>query len=179
MHRHRSVYLILAITALAIAIAQVSAYYYFEKSTNGPSDSSVLCGYLSINSSGETTILVNTLVNYGNNTARWYNQTRVPSSWNAYALTMYLTRCNVEATYYGLPLNEHLITSINGVSMYGSFSWNLWTFCQTRNAWTYSAVGSDLVHLADGEIVAWFFETSSPTGIPDPPQQGASAVSAC
>jgi hypothetical protein len=178
--RHGSVYLILSITALAVALAQVGAYYYFEKLTNaGPSSSSVLCGYLSSNSSAGSTILVNTLVNYGNNTVRWYNQTRVPSSWNAYDLTLYLTRCNVEATFYGSPLNEHLITSINEVREHGSFSWTLWAFCQDRHAWAYSSVGSDLVRLADGEILAWFFESSSPTGIPNSPQQGTSAVSTC
>src|SRR5437016_3302356 len=81
---------------------------------------------------------------------KWYNETAVPSSWNAYALTMYLAKCNVQAKFYGPPLNEHFVTAINGVSNQGSFSWSIWMFCQNKNAWAYSQIGIDLISLVNG-----------------------------
>jgi hypothetical protein len=95
-------------------------------------------------------IAANVLISYGNGTMQWYNETAVPSSWNAYALTMYLAKCNVQAKFYGPPLNEHFVTAINGVSNQGSFSWSIWMFCQHAIAWEYSQVGVDLIALANG-----------------------------
>src|SRR5437867_3824604 len=100
MQTHRLFYLILVVATLAITSAQVGAYYYVERSNNGvTSGSSALCNYLTTGSSGASEIVVNTLINYGNGTIKWYNQTTVPSSWNAYALTMYVTKCDVQTRY--------------------------------------------------------------------------------
>jgi hypothetical protein len=124
-------------------------------------------------------IAANVLISYGNGTMKWYNETAVPSRWNAYALTMYLAKCNVEARFYGPPLNEHFVTAINGVSNQGSFSWSIWKFCYKANAWAYSQVGIDLISLANGETLAWTYEASSSNGNPQPPIPNAKTVSSC
>src|SRR2546430_4028136 len=112
MQTHRLFYLILVVATLAIASTQIGAYYYVERSNNGvTSGSSALCNYLTTGSSGASEVVVNTRINYGNGTIKWYNQTTVPSSWNAYALTMYVTKCDVQTRYYGLPLDEHFFFS--------------------------------------------------------------------
>lgn len=125
------------------------------------------------------TIRTSLLINYGNGTLHWYNQTIVPSNWNAYALTMYVTKCNVQAQFYGPPLNEHFVTGINGKGEHGALSWSLWTFCPSQDAWSYSQVGVDLIHLTNGQVLAWFYQTSSGGGVPQPPVPGAKSTSAC
>ena len=146
MKSSRSLYLVLSIVTLVVISAELGAYYYLEGSNRGiPSSTSVLCNYKSADSSGADTIIVNALINYGNGTMTWYNQTVVPPNWNAYALTMYVTKCNIQTVFYGQPYNEHLVTSINGVNQHGTLSWSLWTFCFAQRAWTYSQVGVDLV----------------------------------
>jgi len=124
-------------------------------------------------------IATNVLINYGNGTMKWYNETAVPSSWNAYALTMYLAKCNVQAKFYGPPLNEHFVTAINGVSNQGSFSWSIWTFCQNKNAWAYSQIGIDLISLVNGQTLAWDFGSSSSGSNPPPPVPSSKTVGSC
>jgi hypothetical protein len=180
MNRHRVFYLALGIAAIAIASAQVGAYYYFEKFNSGPASSSaVLCNYLTSGDPAVNMIAANVLVSYGNGTMKWYNETAIPSSWNAYALTMYVTKCNVQATFYGPPLNEHLVTAINGVSNKANYSWSIWMFCQDSNAWAYSQVGIDLIALANGQTLAWAYRASSSSSNPPPPIPNAKTVSAC
>ena len=165
--------------ALTIASAQVGTYYYLERSNTGTvANSSGLCNYLTSESMGVNTIATNVLINYGNGTMKWYNETAVPSSWNAYSLTMYLAKCNVQAKFYGPPLNEHFVTTINGVSNQGGLSWSIWMFCQKKNAWEYSQVGIDLISLADGQTLAWTYGPSSSSN-PQPPIPGARTATSC
>jgi hypothetical protein len=142
------------------------------------SSSYVVCGQ-SISSAEAATIRASLLINYGNGTLHWYNQTVVPSSWNAYALTMYVLKCNVQAQYYGPPLNEHLVEGINGVAASGSLTWSIWGFCPSQNAWSYSQVGADLIHLTNGQVLAWVYETSSSSNVDQPPVPGAKTTTAC
>ena len=163
-----------------IASAQVGAYYYLERSINGTiSSSSVVCNYLTSGPAGASMIAANVLISYGNGTIQWYNDTAIPSSWNAYALTMYLTKCNVQAQFYGPPLNEHFVTAINGVSNQGSFSWSVWMLCQHTNAWAYSQVGVDQISLANSQTLAWAYGASSSINNPAPPVQNARTVNSC
>ena len=180
MQTHRLFYLILGVATLAIASAQVGAYYYVERSNNGvTSGSSALCNYLTTGSSGSSEVVVNTLINYGNGTIKWYNQTTVPSSWNAYALTMYVAKCDVQTRYYGPPLDEHFITGINGVNEHGSLSWSIWTLCSDQHAWSYSQVGVDLIHITNGNMLAWVYGTSSSANTPPAPIAGEKTVVSC
>jgi hypothetical protein len=123
-------------------------------------------------------IAANVLISYGNGTMKWYNESGIPSSWNAYALTMYLAKCNVQAKFYGPPLNEHFVTAINGVSNQGSLSWSIWMFCQNKNAWAYSQIGIDLISLANGQTLAWIYSPSSSSN-PRPPIPDAKTVTSC
>lgn len=161
-------------------VAQVGAYYYLQMSYGGTlSTSSVQCNSSNGSSTGTSLVGTNTLINYGNGTMQWYNETAIPSSWNAYTLTMYLAKCNVQAKFYGPPLNEHLVTGINGVSNHGSFSWSIWVFCQHTNAWAYSQVGVDLIALTNGQTLGWAYGASSSSNNPQPPISNAKTVYSC
>jgi hypothetical protein len=126
----------------------------------------------------QTYLTVATLINYGNGTSRWYNQTRVPSQWNFYQLTNSIAR--VEATYYPT-VNEHLITAIDGVRSTIQSYWTLWVFCQPSKAWTASKVGADLLKLTDGKVLGWSYQTprSTDPSTWQPPEPGAPVVTDC
>jgi hypothetical protein len=180
MKRSRSLYLALGIVTVVVVSAQLGAYYYLEGSNNGIASSTTApCSYLSANSSGVDTVIVNALINYGNGTMTWYNQTIVPSNWNAYALTMYVTKCNIQTVFYGQPYNEHLVTSINGVNQHGTLSWSIWTFCVAQQAWVYSQVGVDLIQLSNGQTLAWSYGSTSSLNTSPPPVLGARTVDSC
>ncbi|HZY94045.1 MAG TPA: hypothetical protein VFE98_04185 [Candidatus Bathyarchaeia archaeon] len=168
-------YITFGIAAMIIISIQASAYYYFQKSYPAASKTSTTCSYSTTNSaSTSNSVEVNALLNYGNGTLHWYNQT-VPSTWNSYELTQHITRCNVESDFYGRPLNEHFVRAINGVVNSNGFSWALWTYCQKSNAWVYSHVGADLVQLPNGQTIGWVYENSSQ----QPPVPGARTTDSC
>ena len=167
------VYIALSIAGLVVASVQAAAYYYFQKSYPVASTSSDPCTNSGI-SKPASLIAVNALINYGNGTMRWYNET-IPTGWNTYQLTLHLTNCHVQADYYGPPLSEHLVHAINGVANSGSFSWWLWTFCQTRDAWVSSGVGADQVQLSNGQTIAWAYAKSTL----QPPILGTKTAGSC
>lgn len=177
MSTHRILFIILGVAALAVISVQAGAYLVNMTDSDARLGSHEPCDR-STASAKQSTICANLLVNYGNGTLQWYNQT-VPTGWNAYQLTVYALNGNVLAQFYGPPLNEHLVTALNGLTEKGSLSWNLWTFCSNQNAWSYSQVGADEIHLSSGESLAWVFETSSSTGLPEPPIVGSNTTAVC
>lgn len=168
-------YLVLGLIAVALVVAQVGAYYYLQRSYGGTlSTSSVQCSPLNGNSMGTNVVETNTLINYGNGTIRWYNETNIPSSWNFYQLTLHLADGNVEQHCYGAPYNEHYVTGISNVHNQSPFYWTVWIFCQSQNAWTTSPVGADLIRLYNGETLAWAYEVPY-----QPPLSGARTIALC
>ncbi len=153
---------------------QVGAYYYLQKSYGGvTSKTSIQCSSpINSNSSGTNLITVNTLINYGNGTAVWYNRTDVPADWNFYQLTLGLTSCNVEARFYGPPLNEHYVTGINGVVNQGKTYWTLWMFCQNQDGWAVAPVGADRIVPGNGQTLAWSYEVPYQPPIPEAKKVG-------
>ena len=156
-------------------MAQVGAYYYLQRSYDGTlSTSSVNCSPSSSSSEGFSVVETNTLINYGNGSIRWYNETNIPATWNFYQLTLYLANGNVEAQCYGPPYNEHYVTAINNVSNRRPFYWTIWIFCQGQNAWVTSPVGVDLIRLSAGQTLAWAYEVPY-----QPPLPNTRTVASC
>lgn len=169
-------FLILGVASLAIVSFQTGAYL-IQFSGNNPG-SQIRCDQ-STNSIGAGRISSSLLINYGNGTLHWYNQTIVPVTWNAYTLTTCVANGNVQAEFYGPPLNEHFVQGINGLVEHGSFSWVLWRLCTNENAWSESKVGADLIQLSNGQVLAWMFEIPSNGNLPPPPVPGSKAIGYC
>ncbi len=174
MPSHRILYLGLGMAALAIVSFQIGVYLV-DMSGNQAAPTYLPCDQSTTILNGVAMIRVSLLINYGNGTLSWHNQTSVPSNWNAYSLTMFVTKCNVQSKFYGPPLNEHFVIGINGKGEEGGHSWSIWTFCLRRDAWIYSQVGADLVQLTSDGMWAWVYGTSSS----QPPVPGATTANSC
>jgi len=164
---HKALFAILFLVGAGIVAFQAGAYYYYQKSSACPDPCQ------------GSTIMVETLINYGNGTRHWINKTDVPSDWNFYELTASIS--TVQATYYGPPTSEHLITGINGVQSNGQYFWSLWAVCQKSKAWFATNVGADAIHFTTYHTLAWYYQAtssqdSSAWNVPVP---GASKVDAC
>ncbi len=169
MSRNRLLYLSLLLVALVVLGAQLTSYYYLQRL------------YPSRGSSGNQPE-VSILINYGNTTSKWFNVSNVPVGSNFYNLTSSVA--HVEAIYYPY-LDAHYIIGINGVrndndGIRCNFCWTLWVYCQKDLAWAVSPVGADLISLANGNILAWYFQyASSDQSVWKPPIAGANKVGIC
>jgi hypothetical protein len=170
-------FLALILVAAAVIGLQTGAYLYFQKLLTGSPTAAHYAGSHCNNSTSDSNhIEVCTLINFGNSTTKWFNETQVPSGWNFYQLTVYIASGDVNATWYS-NYQEHFITGIYGVLNRGQYYWGLWLYCNKDQAWLYAQLGADSIHLSDGQIVAWYFEANPNS--PLPPVNGAKVVSAC
>lgn len=96
---------------------------------------------------------VHMLVDYGNGTKVWYNDTEIQPGWNGYVVTLVLLNGSVDAAWYP-QYGEHFVTGIGGVGSSRSESWFLFAYGQ-RSGWTASQVGVDALQITNGTAFAW------------------------
>ena len=92
------------------------------------------------------------LVDFGNGTRRWFNDTSVDPGWNGYVASIVLLKGNVQATWYP-QYGEHFVTGIDGISQTTSKSWFFWEFNGT--SWAASQNGADELQVNNGTSIAW------------------------
>ncbi len=95
---------------------------------------------------------VDMLVDYGNGTRNWFNDSAAQPGWNAYVLTLVLLGGNLQASWYP-QYGEHFVTGVNGVTGTDSKSWFVWEF--VGGAWTQAATGADYIQVHNGTVIAW------------------------
>lgn len=110
---------------------------------------------LAASGGGALTYQVHMMVDYGNGTRIWYNDTSVQPGWNGYIVTLVLLNGSVEADWYP-GFGEHLVTAIGGVSDTQSMSWFVLTYNQT-SSWQAAQVGVDYLPINNGTVFAWAF----------------------
>jgi len=95
---------------------------------------------------------VQALVDFGNGTQRWYNDTRIQPGWNGYVATVVLLGGQVQAVWYP-QYGEHLVTALGGVSQTSTTSWFFWEF--GGSGWSLAPTGADGLQIDNGTTVAW------------------------
>jgi hypothetical protein len=111
-------------------------------------------------------VKTNILINYGNGTLQWHNDTLVPFGATLFDATRAVTEVKYEF-YSGLGV---FVTSINGVENNADEmkSWLWWYWDFTSSEWKLGDVGCDQHILHRGDVVAWFYESYA-TWPPSPP----------
>ena len=121
-------------------------------------------------------VQVNTLVDYGNGTAAWYNGTLVPSNSNFYSVTVLVTIGNVGSVFFA-SFGSHFIYSINGAGCPANniFCNNAWSFWMLYGDCAQLAnVGVDQVTVSQARTVMWFLTPASVSG--DVPPRGTNCL---
>jgi hypothetical protein len=147
-----------ALLVRTIAVVNTSLPIYQEAS----SQLSQLWGrYLSLKPPSSSLYTADILVDFGNGTRLWYNDTRVQPGWNMYVETVVLSRGDLQAQWYP-EFQEHLVSGIDGVSDSQTKGWFLWTYNETAS-WQTSQLGADLLPVYNGSVLAWTYcgETAS------------------
>jgi hypothetical protein len=95
------------------------------------------------------TSLVNIMVDYGNGTLVWYNETR--TQLGASVLDATLIVCDTEFDTFDF---GSFVTSINGLEQDASHFWG-WSIYEDE--WVMGPVGADQHRIHDGDIIGWTF----------------------
>ncbi len=102
------------------------------------------------------------MVNFGNGTIFWFNNTRVPKNYDFYQVTYNVTKGNVVAEYYdSLGLKGYYVQKILGVGcqdicVTGQY-WSLWVWNVANACWDYSSQGVSLLKVSSVVMVAWYY----------------------
>jgi hypothetical protein len=100
-------------------------------------------------------LAVNVLIEAGNGTRHWYNDTQVQAGWNLYITTVVLLNGSVGSTWYP-QYGEHFIFSISGRQNTATDSWFLWTYNKAAS-WQVAQTGADMIPATNGSSFAWTY----------------------
>ena len=101
-------------------------------------------------------MLVNVLIDYGNGTQEWHNETRVPIGATLFDVTREIAKINYTKGQFGV-----LITAINGRGGKPGYYWLWYTWNSTSAEWEIGPVAADAFTLHHGDTVAWIYEKPS------------------
>ena len=94
-------------------------------------------------------------IDYGNGTAVWYNDSRIPINTNLLNATQRVA--DVQYTYW-LIYDASFVDAINGVSNSPPYYW-MWLYQNAdTTTWTYGPVGADLFIVKSGQVFMWRYE---------------------
>jgi hypothetical protein len=138
----------LLIAALVIVSGLFVLYYYqyAQAESSSKTYASELNKYLSYSTF--------VLIDYGNGTKMWYNDTRVGVGWNLYNVTLAVTNGNVNATC--CEFGSHFVTGINGLQGNKNEYWSLWTYNSTA-LWQMAQVGADEITVQNKTVFGWIY----------------------
>lgn len=129
-----------------IMVSTVAVYYYGEYTKYENMYETTLQDLESL------TMRVSILIDYGNESKEWHNNTRVPLGANLLNVSLIVAEVNYTISQWGAFVN-----TINGVGGDFGYYW-LWYYWDTTSAqWKMGAVGSDVYILHHGYIVSWVY----------------------
>ena len=148
---------------MLIIVSSVGGLYYVKYSQVSSDNSIYLRQLDQLNVKYDADILID----YGNGTYTWHNDTSVQPGSNLYAATVLVADGYVNATC--CEFGSHFVTGIGGIQNSNSESWWLWTYNGTAS-WQVAQVGPDEITILNGSVFAWTFcgmtSTYAPACIP-------------
>lgn len=95
---------------------------------------------------------VNVLVDFGNGTSVWYNDTATLPGWDGYIVTVVVLRGDVQGQWYP-QYGEHYVTGLAGVNQTSTTAWFVWEYSGGR--WIQATTGVDQIAMHNGTTIAW------------------------
>ena len=106
---------------------------------------------------------VTMIINYGNGTKEWHNNTRVPIGFSALNATLTVAKVDYQVD----PVMGAFITAINDVETAGEFWWALWHWNSTSSKWVLPlGTSADKFILHNQYVIQWHYTSGWP---PPPP----------
>ncbi|MDA4135695.1 MAG: hypothetical protein OK449_01680 [Thaumarchaeota archaeon] len=160
MPNPRTLTTIIIILIAALLISTTFAGYYLLQYQQAQTNSNLYLKELK----QSAPLTADILLDFGNGTSTWYNDTVVQPGWNVYLATVEITHGNMNTTWYP-QYGEHLINGIDGVQGNSSDSWFLWSY-NTTSSWQLAQSGADQIPAPSGSVFGWSYCETSPTYAP-------------
>lgn len=154
---------VIVILIAGLLLSSTLAGYYLLQYQQAQNDANHYLAELD-QSRSSLPLTTNILLDFGNGTHVWYNDTVVQPGWNLYLATVDVTRGNMNATWYP-SYGEHLVTAIDGVQDTANETWFIWTYNSTMS-WQVSASGADQLQTFSGTVFAWSYCGLTPSYAP-------------
>jgi len=139
------------ILVLTILItSSTSIYYYYEYNKISETNKNLLQSVEGLY------IKIDLLINFGNGTILYFNQTTIPIIFSMYDSTLLITNNSVDSTYYE-EFDAYFVNSIFDIKGNSTHGWYAWEF--KNNKWIVSDKGSNNIQLTSGDIIAWYFHS--------------------
>lgn len=135
-----------------ILSSSLAGYYFYQFSLVSEAYSSTL------ESLDGLSYEIDLIINFGNGSKSYFNQTIIPIGFNMYNATLFATDGRVDATYFP-EFDAHFVNSIMGLGGDEGFGWSAWAFDERVGEWRGLDVGADLFILKDGQSIAWFYQS--------------------
>ncbi len=137
--------------ALVLIASGVAGYYYFQFNQAESQNQTYVQQLRQLGVGYSSHILID----FGNGTRIWYNDTKFQPGWNLYVATQVITNGHINATYYP-QYAAHFVTAIYNVANTKSEYWLLWTHNATAS-WQMAQVGADQLQVYNGSVYAWTY----------------------
>ncbi|MDA4131359.1 MAG: hypothetical protein OK457_11365 [Thaumarchaeota archaeon] len=150
--KSRTLYgVITLLVALVILASSLAGLYYYQYNQ----ELSVNSTYIQQLKNANVYYYSNMLIDYGNGTRTWFNNTKLQPGTNVYIETQILSNGLVNATWYP-QYSSHFVTAIFNLGDTKTMNWLLWTYNKTAS-WQMAQVGPDGLQATNGSIFAWSY----------------------
>lgn len=144
-------FVVLAFTVWAVTATAFTGYYYLQ--------------YRQLEDTLKTmqslVLKVNVLVNYGNGTKEWHNNTLVPAGSTVFNVTVAIAEVD-----YSLWNEYVLIDAINGLQGTKDIGWIWWIWDPPTSEWKQVLEAANKHVLVEGDTIGWNYQSWASTEPP-------------
>ncbi len=134
-----------------ILTSSLAGFYFYQFSIVNDAYSSTLASLDGLSYE------IDLIINFGNGSTSYFNQTIIPIGFDMYNATILATGGRVDATYFP-EFDAHFVNSIMGLSGDAGSGWSAWAFDDITGEWRALEIGADSFILKDGQSVAWYHQ---------------------
>ena len=164
MEKRLYLYIALAMLVWAICGSALAGYYFTQYNVYRNEYAALVAGFNSLsqtmgnlsNMMESLSLRVNLLINYGNGTLVWYNDTALPVGSTAFTAVMGVAK--VEYKDYGQELGI-LVTSVNGLASNSSQGWFYWYMTTSNSTWVSPEYSCAKYILHRGDTISFAYES--------------------
>ena len=110
-------------------------------------------------------IQINLIINLGNGTILYYNNTSVSNNASMLEITKNTVNEQIDVQYYP-EFDAYFVNEILGVRGNNKFAWSAWSFSCCK--WSLLDIGSNLFYPKEGQTIAWYYQEVTKFGNGNP-----------